>query len=202
MARRAPQSYLPAEIPMCERIDGPSAEPLGLAEAKAFLRLDTDAQDGVVAALIAAARQWVESETRRILLSQTWRFTRDAWPPSGLIAVPLAPVRAVLAARLVAEDGTTQDLPLDLFTFAGARLPPLIAVDLARAPAPTRRLGGIVLELQLGYGATPAELPADLVQAVRQLVAFLHEHRDEPGDQGRMPDSILALLRPYRSVRL
>ncbi|MEP9368060.1 phage head-tail connector protein [Xanthobacter sp. VNH20] len=187
---------------MCERIDGPSAEPLALAEAKAFLRIDSDAEDAVVAALIAAARQWVESETRHILLHQTWRLTRDAWPPSGLIAVPLAPVRAVLAARMVAEDGTTQDLPLDLFTLAGARLPPLIAVDLTRAPAPTRRLGGIVLELQMGHGAAPEEVPADLLQGVRQLVAFLHAHRDEPGDQSRMPDSILALLRPYRSVRL
>ncbi|MFG1423909.1 head-tail connector protein [Roseixanthobacter liquoris] len=187
---------------MPERIDGPSAEPLTLAEAKAFLRIDTDAEDAVVSALIAAARQWVESETHQILLHQTWRLTRDAWPPSGLIAAPLAPVRAVLAARIVAGDGAATELPLDLFTVRGTRMPPLIAVDLTRAPVPSRPLGGIVLELQVGYGATAAGVPADLLQAVRQLVAFLHEHRDEPGDQGRMPDSILALLRPYRAVRL
>ncbi|MFG1464247.1 head-tail connector protein [Xanthobacter sp. DSM 24535] len=187
---------------MLERIDGPSAEPLTLSEAKAFLRIDGDAEDAVVAALITAARQWVESETRRILMLQTWRLTRDAWPPSGLIPVPLAPVRAVRAAHLVAPDGSTQDVPLDLFTLGGARLPPLIAMDPARAPAPLRRVGGILLELEMGYGASAAQVPADLLQAVRQLTAFLHENRDAPGDQSRLPESLFALLRPYRAVRL
>lgn len=36
---------------------GPAAEPLGLAEAKAYLRIGGDGEDGLVGALIKAARE-------------------------------------------------------------------------------------------------------------------------------------------------
>jgi uncharacterized phiE125 gp8 family phage protein len=68
-------------------LTAPAAEPLSLAEAKAFLRVEHDDDDGVIAALIAGARLYVEGQTRRALLTQTWRLVLDAWPTSGRIGV-------------------------------------------------------------------------------------------------------------------
>ena len=41
-------------------VSPPEVEPLTLAEAKAHLRLDTDADDAYVSALITAARERIE----------------------------------------------------------------------------------------------------------------------------------------------
>ena len=54
-----------------------------LAEAKAYLRVEHDDDDDVIAALIAGARVHVEAQTRRALITQSWRLIRDAWPATA-----------------------------------------------------------------------------------------------------------------------
>ena len=49
----------------------PAAEPWTVAEAKAFLRVEHDDDDAIIASLIAAARGQIEALTRRALMTQT-----------------------------------------------------------------------------------------------------------------------------------
>jgi uncharacterized phiE125 gp8 family phage protein len=58
----------------------PSLEPVTLAEAKAFLRIEDSTEDQVVTDLITAARQYVENRTGRALITQTWQLTDDGFP--------------------------------------------------------------------------------------------------------------------------
>ena len=55
----------------------PAVEPLTLAEAKSYLRVDTVDEDDTIAALIAAARLLVEAYARRALITQSWRLSLD-----------------------------------------------------------------------------------------------------------------------------
>ena len=181
-------------------LTGPAAEPLDLPAFKEFLRVTHDAEDGVLALLITTARQMVESLTGRLLLTQDWRLVLDAWPPSGLILPPLGPVAGLIAARLRHADGSGTALDLSTFTVRGERAPPVIAFGRAAVPAPDRPLGGIELDLRLGYGTSAAQVPADLVQAVRLLAAHLYEHRDAA--EAPWPEAVHGLLAPYRRVRL
>ena len=64
-------------------LNAPASEPVSLAEAKLFLRVEHDDDDDLIAALIAAARVQVEAQTRRALITQTWRLVRDVWPAGG-----------------------------------------------------------------------------------------------------------------------
>lgn len=187
---------------MAELLSGPAAEPLTRAEAKAFLRVETDAEDALIDALIAAARRFVEAETGRILMEQTWRFSLDRWPLRGVIPAPVAPVRAILEATVAAADGTPVALPEDALALVGDRAPALIRVAPARVSAPLFSHGGIVITLLAGYGADAGDVPADLVQAVRLMLAHLYEHRDGPGDATQLPAAARALTAPYRVVRL
>lgn len=187
---------------MAELLTGPAAEPLTRAEAKAFLRIDHDAEDTLVDALVTAARRFVEAETGRILIDQTWRFFLDRWPLRGIVPAPLAPVREILSATVAAADGTPVALPADALALVGDRAPTLIRVDPARVSAPLAPHGGIVVTFLAGYGADPEDVPGDLVQAVRLVLAHLYERRDGPGAASAMPAAALALLAPYRVVRL
>ena len=186
---------------MAELLSGPAAEPLTRAEAKAFLRVETDAEDALIDPLIAAARRHVEAATGRILMEQTWRVSLDRWPLRGVIPAPVAPVRAIVSATVAAADGTPVALPEGALTLVGDRAPALIRVSPARVAAPLVSHGGIVVTLLAGYGAAD-DVPADLVQAVRLMMAHLYEHRDGPGEATQLPAAARALIAPYRVVRL
>ncbi|GGF53125.1 hypothetical protein GCM10007301_10750 [Azorhizobium oxalatiphilum] len=187
---------------MTQRIAAPAAEPLTLAEARDFLRLDQTDGDALVAALIAAARQMVESATGRALMAQDWRVTRDAWPPGGIFPLPVAPVSAIIDARVRAADGSEILVPEGALRLIADRAPALIEVDGPAVPRPGVARGGITIDIRAGYGGTAADVPPDLVQAVRLVLAHLHEHRDAPGDTARLPATVAALVAPYRLVRL
>src|SRR6185312_1787932 len=57
-------------------LTAPAIEPLSLDEAKAFLRVDNTDEDGVIGALIAGSRIHIEAQTRRALITQSWRLSR------------------------------------------------------------------------------------------------------------------------------
>jgi uncharacterized phiE125 gp8 family phage protein len=74
-------------------IIAPAIEPLSLNEAKAFIRVEHEDDDDVIASLIIAARVHVEAQTQRALISQTWRIVRNHWPKAGAVAVKPSPLR-------------------------------------------------------------------------------------------------------------
>ena len=61
-------------------VNGPAIEPIALADAKKWLKLETSDDDDVVGALITAARLMLEAQIRRMLITQTWRLIYDRWP--------------------------------------------------------------------------------------------------------------------------
>lgn len=178
----------------------PVNEPLTLAEAKAFLRVEHGDDDDVITALIAAARVHVEAMTRRALLAQTWRFVLDAWPRDGRFAPRIGPLRELVAARLVDADGTVRDMDGESFVVDMAAN--VIAAPCFALPVPGRAHAGIELDVRCGYGADAGDVPADLRQAVRLLLAHWYDHRVATADGALVPASVSALTAPYRMLAL
>lgn len=181
-------------------LEPPASEPISLAEAKNFLRVEHDADDALISSLIAAARGQVESATRRVLITQTWRIVLDRWPASARIIAPVNPLRALLAARVLAADGTPTALDMDAFTLNTVAVPGVIAFERANVSEPGRALAGIELDVSAGYGEV-ASVPAPLLQAIRLLLARAYEHRDRVADD-KLPDNVARLVAPYRVVML
>jgi uncharacterized phiE125 gp8 family phage protein len=129
----------------------PASEPLSLAEAKALLRVDNGDDDAVIMSLIAAARGHVEALTRCALLTQTWRFVRDAWPADGRINLRSGPLRAVIAARVFDAAGVSHAIDVQRFVVDVAA--DVIASPAWALPVPGRCTAGIELDVELGYGA-------------------------------------------------
>jgi uncharacterized phiE125 gp8 family phage protein len=182
-------------------IAAPSAEPVTLDEIKAHLDIDGAAEDTLLTTLIVVARAAIERMTGQLMLTQSWRISVDAVPPSGLMALPIGPVQTVSAVRVfdVADNailwpgsGYTLDLvgePARLL-FHGGR------------PIPGRRLAGIEIDVVCGFGASAAAVPADLVQAVRLLVAHWYAARGNAVNASAVPDDVLALAGAHRRLRL
>lgn len=182
-------------------VTGPLDEPVTLDEARAHLRLDATSEDGLLTALLTAARTSLEGETRRAFMTQSWRLILDEWPGATL-TLPLAPVSAVTAVTINDVDDT-REIAASLYeTALEGDAPRLTRV--ATWPLPTRRVGGIAIDFTAGYGAAAA-VPAPLKQAILLLAAHWFENREPVvlGERAEiLPLSVAALIAPYRRVHL
>lgn len=184
-------------------LSAPAVEPIALADMKAFLRVETADDDAIIAALIAGSRIHVEVQTRRALITQSWRLSRDSWPAAGRLEVLPAPLQTLSAARVYDADGIANDIDMQAF------VPDPAASVLAFAPwalpVPGRRAAGIELDVVVGYGDDASDVPESMRQAIRLLVAHWYENRSlvASGTSGvALPQTVAALLAPYRVLAL
>lgn len=181
-------------------ISPPASEPISLAEAKQYLRVEHDADDTLIAALTTAARNAVELSTRRVLMAQRWRVTLHCWPASGRIVSPVNPLISLVAARVRGESEASTALDPAAFTLDTVSVPGLIMFERTRVKEPGRALAGIELDIEAGYRAA-ADVPAPLTQAIRLLLAQSYEQRDQVRPDA-LPETVAALVAPFRVLSL
>ena len=184
-------------------LTGPVLEPLSVSDAKAFLRVEHDDDDTIIAALIAAARNHVEALTRLGLINQTWRIVLDGWPEQGRIKPRLGPLRSLAAARVYNELGVASSIDTGRFVVDTASS--TIAAPGWSLPVPGRAVAGIELDVNIGFGAAAADVLQILLQAIRMLVAHWYENRSLVSigqSVAMMPPSVNAMISSYRVLSL
>jgi uncharacterized phiE125 gp8 family phage protein len=181
-------------------ITPPAAEPVTLVQMKTHLRVETDDEDMLIGDLIAAARLHVESAMRRALIHQTWRLTADSWPSAGLFRLRLGPISAILAARVFDAGHVAADVPLTSLRAEPGNGAAIVSFT-GPLPWPGQSPGGIEIDIQLGFGAAPTDVPPSLRHAVKLLVARWYEARGA-ADPGLLPADIAALIAPWRLIDL
>jgi len=181
---------------------GPAEEPVSLVEAKALLKVDGDAEDGLITTLIGAARLHVEGITGRALLAQTWRIVLDDWPDNRMVKLPVTPLISVTAVTATDAHGASHELPLDQFADDADRL--IVPAVVVGMPALQERQG-IEIDYVAGFGTEPEEVPADMRQALLGLMAHWYEHRDAvivAGSGAVVPSGFDRVVARYKRVRL
>ncbi|HZH12464.1 MAG TPA: head-tail connector protein [Microvirga sp.] len=181
-------------------VDGPAVEPITLPEMKAYLRVDDEAEDDLIAGLIKAARLMVESASRRILIEQRWRVVLDRWPERGKILLPIGPLLAVDSIRVFDAAGMAAEIETSSIEIDPASDPPCVVVPGAADPGKPRN--GIQIELRAGFGATPDTVPAPLKLAIKILVAHWFENRGDVVGEQFLPPEAMALVAPFQRARL
>ncbi|MGO4704525.1 head-tail connector protein [Microvirga sp. 2MCAF38] len=181
-------------------VDGPAVEPVTLAEMKAYLRVDDDAEDELIAGLIKAARLMVETVSRRILIEQHWKIALDAWPPDRTIVLPLSPLVAVERVQVFDAWDVATEISADALDIDALSDPPRIVAK--TAPDPAKVQNGILIELRAGFGAEPDTVPATLRLAVKILVARWFESRGDVAGEQMVPPEALSLIAPFQRARL
>lgn len=181
-------------------ITPPASEPVSLAEAKLFLRIDQNAEDDLITTLIVAAREAVEAGCGRALIKRRVRESLDIWRRDsvGGAVLGLGPVSSVVTVRLLATNGAQSVIDPDRYRLEGSYDRPRLVFE-AGVPATLRSAGGIEIEYDAGYAEDASDLPVALRLSVLQIIAALYEARQ---GEAQIPEAARALLRPFAPVRL
>ncbi len=188
----------------------PVLEPIERDVAKLHLRLDTDEQDALVDALIAAARSHAELYLGRALITQTWRLSLDTLPVVNpvrvareVIRLPYPRLQSVTSVTYVDDTGATQTMdPADYQVDADsepARLRPAYGLTWPSVRGTT--LGAVRVTYVAGYGTEPASVPAAIRHGMLLLIGNLYENAEATiigSAVNELPFGVAALWGPYR----
>ena len=170
---------------------GTSEPPVSLAEAQAYLRIETGEEEALLAALLRSATMLCEQFTGQLLVARPVEETirlGGEWR-----RLKATPVRSIESVVLAGDGGET---------LLG---PEQYAIDIDSAGDGWVRLtgGGEALakvRLTAGIASNGNGVPEPLRQGVLRLAAHMFNARD--GDGGEPPAAVTALWRPYRRARL
>lgn len=186
-------------------ITAPAAEPLTLAQAKLYLKVDASDDDTLLMEQIRTSRQWCEAFTRRALISQVWDFGLERFPV-GEIRLPHGKASKIHWIKYTDPAGVeqtltgpTSDTPgsgyqEDLSDSYGGILCPAYG---SCWPAVREVLTPVRVRATVGYGDTAADIPGQLVDAIRYRLASIYESRGEQ-DGGKGWEGVAeAMARPF-----
>jgi uncharacterized phiE125 gp8 family phage protein len=184
-------------------ITPPVAEPLALADVKAHLRIDGEAEDDLLASLSVTAREHLERTTGLVLMRQGLRVYLDQWPACGTVEITRGPVAAIDDIRIYDADGIEASLDLSGHVLDGGARP--ARLWLRNRPAPGQALNGIEIEFTAGFGDTAADVPDTLRRAMLLHVALMWEFRGvitQSQQPAAVPEGYDRLVAPWLIRRL
>lgn len=174
-----------------ERIAPPASEPVTLAEAKLYLRVDSTSEDSLISDLIVAARMSAESWLRSSLITQSWKLVYNDYLESE-VDLPMPPVASVSSVVVVNRDTTTQTISANDYYLNAAKTRLLF----------DNYVSGFSIEIayNTGYG-TAADVPTPIKYGILAHIAAMYDERGLLG-QVNLPPQVSALYAPFRGVLL
>lgn len=182
----------------------PAEEPLTLGEAKLHLRMDHDADDTLIAGLIAAAREHAEAFCRRPFVTRNYQATFSRFPARAEpLVLPVPGVTAVTSVTYADSTNATVTMTANTDyrlvrgpTHHVLELPPSVGTW----PWTALRGDAVTVAYTAGYGYAN-DVPRGIRAAMLLLVGHLYENREAVSkDAGtELPLGMQALLFPFRS---
>ena len=181
------------------RITQPAVEPVSLAEAKVQARVDTEADDAYIQALIAVARQYVEDILDITLLSTVWEVSYDLFPVWAIVLPRPTLQAANITVTYRLGDGATStkssaagDFRVDTRTVPGRIYPNWSDTW----PAVRGDENSVVVNYTAGFGPDGSSVPPLYKHLMMVLVAHWYDTRQivAPGTYGTIPKTFDTLL--------
>lgn len=173
-----------------------------LASVKAFAGVTGTVDDDLISAMVTAYSQWVRSFTNRDFTAGTY----DLWRSGRGSQVLLTPQFPITDVTLVEVDGQAIRRAASFGTYGYRFTDRTIVLD--GGACFTRGVENIHIQYAAGY----AQVPADIAQAVTELVTLRYKVRDKLDwtskglaqetvsvNQRDMPESVRTILRQYQN---
>ncbi|MGB1540581.1 MAG: head-tail connector protein, partial [Rickettsiales bacterium] len=171
------------------RETAPASEPLTLAEAKLYLRVDGSAEDSLITDMITAVREAAEEYLRKSLITQSWVLTYEDYAPA-VAMLPRGPVQSISSVKVIDRSGAETAVSNTVYH---------LGVGKASVHFDTVQLGYLVeIIYSTGYGDADA-VPEAIRQGMLTHLAALYDNRI---DGMSLPAASIALYKPYREVRI
>lgn len=199
----------------------PATEPITLAQAKLYLRVDDTADNDLITALITAARERAEEYTKRAFITQTWTYRLDRFPKGQAeqwwegvvqahsnilnggkrdIMIPRPPLASITHLKTYDDANTATTYSADNYIVDTNSKPGRLVLENAQTwPTDLRRANAIEIEFIAGYGANATDVPAAIRTAIYIILAKLYECR---GSDDGMPESAKMMLQPYKVMHV
>lgn len=163
-----------------------------LEELKAYLRLEDGREDALLAGLLRAATETVEAMLGMLLFEREVEELAVVY--AGVVALGAEPVKALVEASAVADDGTVRALG-DAARLRAARHGG--CVEVADVPDGC----GVMVRYRAGLAGDWNKVPEILRLSVIRAAAHFHAHRDSTEEPG-VPLAVRRMLAPWRVRRL
>ena len=182
-------------LPIYQRTVQPSAEPFTVAELIDFMKAAPQ-DSALISSLGSVAREFVEEQTGRALITQTWVLTCRSWPLERLV-LERTPLISVSAVEYYAEDSSAlTTLSTDVYRVinAGENSQSWIElVDGQKWPELEERSDAIRVTFTAGSAA--ASIKKQLKQAIFLLTKHFYDAGKNPVNIGNIVTEIPFTLR-------
>ena len=155
-------------------ITEPSQLAVSISDAKKQVEIgESDlSHDSHVTRLISSAIRDVERHTRRALINQTWRISRQQFVQR--IYLPRPPLQSVTSIKYIDINGTLQTLSGSLYQISDGAKPGFVEPVYGQAwPAiRSETIEPVSITYVAGFGTSSTDVPAEFQNVILELVAF------------------------------
>ncbi len=163
------------------RKTAPAKEPVTVDTLRAHLRKDDTDEDTYLGdIIIPSARRSVEHALGQGLVTQTWEWYWDGgWPGVGVLEFPIGPVLSVNSIKYLDADGVETTWATSNYTVAiKGPIQRLWLNESIVWPTVKRQTPEVAwVDFDVGYGANPDDVPAELRHLVLLMAEHIYEHR-------------------------
>jgi len=174
---------LPAPFDIMRKVTDPSVEPISLAEAKIYLKVDDTTEDALITLLIKAARIRCEKETGRQLITTVIDHYFDEFPDKDECYDFLlygCPVNSITSVKYYDDSDVQQTLANTVYLLDGVSAPARVSLMYGQSwPSTSERANAIEIKTSCGYGAAGSNVPAALIAGMYLHLGHLYENRQD-----------------------
>jgi len=187
-------------------ITAPAAYPLTLQEVKDQLRVTDTAEDNKLNMFLAAATAHTENYLSRALISQTWDFYLDNFPPDGrVIELPLPPAISITSIKYFDENDVEQTWDSALYTVNLTGMYNAEVYPAVNGSYPSSRYyrNSVVTRAVVGYadsGADPVDLADNVPDAIKHAILLLIGHMWENREATTFAGKVMTVPYGYESM--